>query len=145
LALHISPSDDGIPGSNDAQPHTPNSPSVSSPKLGLTLLTPRGANIERSEECSVDVIAIHGLNGDPRDTWTYKMPGREIFWLQDFLPKAVPGARIYTYGYDAKLCFSNSTGDISTYAKGLLDYIDMERESLAVRSERTLMFLSIYS
>jgi len=34
-------------------------------------------------------------------TWTHEETGK--LWLQDFLPSALPGARIYTYGYDSKI------------------------------------------
>ena len=80
------------------------------------------------ETYDLDVIAIHGLNGHPRDTWTYGEAEGQVFWLQDFLPKALPGARIFTYGYDSDLFWSSSIGDINTYAKGLLDHLYLERQ-----------------
>ncbi|MCJ1285009.1 hypothetical protein MMC26_004346 [Xylographa opegraphella] len=103
------------------------------PKLlrreGLSLLTgPPGAS-DNGTIYDVDVIAIHGLNGHPRNTWTAKHAGAEVFWLQDLLPKALPGARILTYGYDSRTFFSPSTGNMAAYAKGLLDELDLERRS----------------
>ena len=46
-------------------------------------------------DCSI--VAVHGLNGHRENTWT--MNGRN--WLRDFLPKNIPNARIYSWGYDA--------------------------------------------
>lgn len=81
----------------------------------------------------MDVIAIHGLGGHPRNSWTCENAEGQVFWLQDLLPKALPGARIFTYGYNSEIFFSPSTANIDTYAKGLLDHLVVEREqSLAV-------------
>src|SRR5450432_1070465 len=51
----------------------------------------------------IDIVAIHGLNGDVRRTWTHK---NGTFWLQDLLPHAMPGARIFTYSYPSPVLFS---------------------------------------
>ncbi|KAF8505291.1 hypothetical protein BU17DRAFT_57968, partial [Hysterangium stoloniferum] len=44
------------------------------------------------------IIAIHGLDGHPEDSWTAE---NGILWLKDLLPPRLPHARIVTYGYDA--------------------------------------------
>ena len=95
---------------------------------GLSLLASPVLDDEFGKTYDFDVIAIHGLNGHPRDTWTYGEAEGQVFWLQDSLPKALPGARIFTYGYDSKLFWSSSTDDIDTFAKGLLDHLDLERQ-----------------
>jgi len=46
----------------------------------------------------VDIVAIHGLDGHREQSWTAK---NNNLWLRDFLPKTLPNARIFTYGYDA--------------------------------------------
>ncbi|TVY34388.1 Protein SERAC1, partial [Lachnellula subtilissima] len=69
--------------------------------------------------CPVDIIALHGINGDAYSTFT--APSSENLWLRDFLPRSFPGARIYTFGYDARVFFSLATGDISTFANSLLE------------------------
>ncbi|KAF2654337.1 hypothetical protein K491DRAFT_679804 [Lophiostoma macrostomum CBS 122681] len=57
---------------------------------------------ENAPGVEVDIIFLHGLHGHRKDTWTYKDPdGTECFWPQDLLPKDLPNARIYSYGYDA--------------------------------------------
>lgn len=50
-------------------------------------------------------------------------------WLQDLLSKALPGAEIYTYGYDADLFFSSSIVDIGSCAKALLDGLLLKRDT----------------
>ena len=91
-----------------------------------------GEDAESASTYDLDVVAIHGLNGHPLKTWTYTKTEGQVFWLQEFLPKALPGARVFTYGYDSRTLFSPSTGDIGSYAKGLLDYLNLERQSTAV-------------
>ncbi len=129
-------------------PVPPNIPQVSEPsstsasvsthqpkppkREGLIQLAGPGKDAESATTYNFDVVAIHGLNGHPLDTWTYKKTDGQVFWLQDLLPKALPGARIFTYAYDSRTFFSPSTGDIGTYGKGLLDYLNLERQSTAV-------------
>ncbi|TLD25152.1 hypothetical protein PspLS_05891 [Pyricularia sp. CBS 133598] len=58
-----------------------------------------------------DIVAVHGLNGDARKTWTDPESGS--FWLEDFLPERAKTARIMTFGYDSKVAFSKSKGGAS--------------------------------
>lgn len=46
---------------------------------------------------TVDIVAIHGLNGHREKTWT---ASNEVHWLRDLLPEDVPQARIFSWGYD---------------------------------------------
>jgi hypothetical protein len=80
---------------------------LNDPKLGDT-----------KDEVRIDVIAIHGLNGDAFSTWQHD---NGTLWLRDLLPDKLPGARIYTYGYPSDLLFSKSIANIKDYARGLLD------------------------
>lgn len=75
--------------------------------------------------CHLDVVAIHGLNGNAYTTWTNK---HNKLWLQDLLPASLPGARVYTFGYDSKI-FSQSNSDIGDYARRLLSELDLVRQS----------------
>lgn len=77
------------------------------------------------------IVAVHGLNGDPTNTW--KHPANNHFWLQDSLPLDVKGARVLNYGYNADGVFGNSTADIWDHAKGLLGSLNDERETADVR------------
>ena len=77
----------------------------------------------------LSLVAVHGLNGDPIETWTH--PKTKTFWLgnEDFLPRDVPGARIFTFGYNANACFGDSTtAEITDHAKDLMISLSDERE-----------------
>ncbi|KAK2778956.1 ankyrin repeat protein [Colletotrichum kahawae] len=65
----------------------------------------------------VDIIAVHGLNGDAFTTWTHS---NGTLWLRDLLPKALPGCRVYTYGYPSQIVFNASYASIQEYSRGLL-------------------------
>lgn len=51
-------------------------------------------------DAKVDLVLVHGLNGDPRKTWTAK---NGVFWPTDLLPVTLKSAkaRILVYGYNA--------------------------------------------
>jgi hypothetical protein len=59
-------------------------------------------------DAKVDIVLIHGLNGDPRKTWTAK---NGVFWPTDLLPVSLKSAkaRILVYGYNA---------DVYTFGSG---------------------------
>ncbi|CAG7852864.1 SubName: Full=Uncharacterized protein {ECO:0000313/EMBL:CCA76038.1}; Flags: Fragment [Serendipita indica DSM 11827] len=79
------------------------------------------------EDPTVDIIAIHGLNGHREKTW---MTDDGVLWLRQFLPSSLPRARILTYGYDAD---THSTECVSTqtmrrHAVGLAQAILRKRK-----------------
>ncbi|TVY50557.1 Protein SERAC1 [Lachnellula cervina] len=51
----------------------------------------------------IDIVAVHGLNGDSIKTWKSEPEG--ICWLShpDFLPRYVNRARVLTWGYNANV------------------------------------------
>ncbi|KAF8519347.1 hypothetical protein BU17DRAFT_47705, partial [Hysterangium stoloniferum] len=78
------------------------------------------------------IVATHGFDGHREKSWT---ADNGKLWLRDFLPQALPTARILSYGYDAytesslseqtlyghaqdflaKLCISRETGDAKVH------------------------------
>ncbi|KAI1812433.1 hypothetical protein GGS20DRAFT_22582 [Poronia punctata] len=51
-------------------------------------------------DAKVDIILVHGLNGEPQKTWTAK---NGVFWPADLLPGSLREARanVLVYGYNA--------------------------------------------
>jgi hypothetical protein len=73
------------------------------------------------------IVAVHGLGGHPMRTWTHASTGK--LWLQDFLPLAIPNARIMTFGYDAKVVNSRSIIGMMENANSLLTHLCNHRNS----------------
>ncbi|TVY92179.1 Ankyrin repeat domain-containing protein [Lachnellula willkommii] len=119
LPNHANPetriSNDYVHPASIPETSSPNPPPRQSYKSGLfpLYIPPIEGN------CPVDIIALHGINGDAYSTFTGT--SSQNLWLRDFLPRSFPGARIYTFGYDARVLFSLATGDISTFANNLLE------------------------
>ena len=90
-----------------------------------------------SEE-SVDVVAIHGLNGHYEKTWTDERSG--FNWIRDAIPKILPTARITTFEYNSAVQFSKSTSDIYTFGDQLLESLLVVRKSDAEKS-RPIIFI----
>ncbi|OBT99536.1 hypothetical protein VE01_02798 [Pseudogymnoascus verrucosus] len=76
-------------------------------------------------DVDVDVIALHGLNGNAFTTWTNR---QNQLWLREFLPRSLPKSRIYTFGYDSSI-FSQSKAGIRDYALKLLSELSLVRQS----------------
>lgn len=72
------------------------------------------------------IVAVHGLNGHPTETWTHQTTN--ACWLKDFLPSDIDGARIMTFGYNAGAAFGNTTADVNDHAKDLLSSLIDKRE-----------------
>ncbi|KAK5637232.1 hypothetical protein RRF57_012944 [Xylaria bambusicola] len=68
---------------------------------GLQLVAP-------GENPKVDIVFVHGLRANMAKTWTKN----GTFWPGELLPKDVPEARIFLFGYDA-IIVSSKPGAIS--------------------------------
>lgn len=106
--------------------------------MGLEILYPKPSSAQ-PDSFVVDIIAVHGLNGDATNTW--KHPKNNHFWLQDSLPLDVKGARILSYGYNADVAFGNTTANVWDHAKSLLGSLIDEREPDDV-SKRPIIFIA---
>jgi hypothetical protein len=93
--------------------------------------------LDGKEIYNIDIVAIHGLNGDAERTWTHE---NGTFWLRDLLPMALPGARIFSYGYPSQLFFNRSVAGIRDFAMQLLQWLaDERRRNITVRGPGKLM------
>ena len=74
---------------------------------------------KRGEAAVADVVFVHGLGGDPIDTWTEK----GICWPRDLLKDDLDNVRIMSWGYDsgiAHLWKSTSQASVFGHAETLL-------------------------
>jgi hypothetical protein len=72
------------------------------------------------------MVAVHGLNGDAKKTWTHKKSGH--CWLEDSLAGDFPGARVITFGYNSTIAFSNSKMNLEDFARDLLNRLQALRK-----------------
>jgi hypothetical protein len=72
----------------------------------------------------IDIVALHGITGGAFHTWTHD---NGTFWLQDFLTVDFPGARVFSYGYDADVFFTLNTGGLDEFSRTLLEHLKQRR------------------
>lgn len=86
---------------------------------GLFLLNDHDASTtsKNPSPLAVDIVAIHGLNGDAYTTWQHE---NGVLWLRDLLPQSLPSARVFTYGYPSELVFTKSVATLRDYSRNLL-------------------------
>ncbi|KAM5521100.1 ankyrin repeat protein [Fusarium oxysporum f. sp. phaseoli] len=106
-------------------------------KHGLFKLADSKPDPKGSQNHPVDIIAVHGLNGDAFSTWRHQPDG--TLWLRDLLPKSLPGCRVYTYGYPSKI-FSQSSARVQEYARNLLISLRDIREDSTI-GKRSIIFV----
>ncbi|KAI9764687.1 MAG: hypothetical protein M1839_005787 [Geoglossum umbratile] len=103
--------------------------------LSVAFPTPR---VGRREPSKVDIVAVHGLNGDATRSWTSRISG--AYWIVDFLPLDIPGARVMTFEYDADAAFGNSAAGVLNHAKELLSGLADKREEAEL--QRPIIFIA---
>ncbi|KAL9016862.1 MAG: hypothetical protein Q9185_005812 [Variospora sp. 1 TL-2023] len=69
-------------------------------RIGLTRLYPIDDEDFLTAH-TVDIVFVHGLFGHPEKTWSFKKDEGSLFWPQTLLPKVIPEAHIFSWGYDA--------------------------------------------
>ena len=106
---------------------------ISKKKIGMFELS------TNENEKTIDVVAVHGLQGDAYKTWAHD---NGSLWLRDFLPADIPNARIMTFGYDSSVAFSRSVAKIEDKALELLNHLSARR-SLAEpgNSSKPIVFI----
>lgn len=95
-------------------------------------------------DIQVDIVAVHGINGDAHHTWT--TTPSNICWLSHpaLLPNFINNARILTWGYNASVTSRKGRGTsadrILQHAQTLVAQLHADRE-LEGASERPIIFV----
>ncbi|KAJ8130022.1 hypothetical protein O1611_g3609 [Lasiodiplodia mahajangana] len=77
---------------------------------------------------TVDIVAVHGLNGHPIATFTHTpRSGRATLWLRDLLPNKIEKCRVMSFEYDSSIT-SMSEGRVRDMAGSLLGLLRDKRE-----------------
>ncbi|KAI4178404.1 MAG: hypothetical protein LQ346_007462 [Caloplaca aetnensis] len=72
---------------------------------------------------TAQVIFVHGLFGHPEKTWSVEKKDELLLWPKTLLPRVIPDAQVFTWGYDADIDgFFSSAGQstIHEHAGSLL-------------------------
>ncbi|KAF2029167.1 hypothetical protein EK21DRAFT_68331 [Setomelanomma holmii] len=101
---------------------------------GLFLLNKNEPPYDSEDAIGVDIVAIHGLNGDAYTTWQHE---NGTLWLRDLLPSNVPGSRVFTYGYPSELFWSSSVATLQDYSRNLLSSLTAILEG----KQRSIIFV----
>ncbi|OBT47055.1 hypothetical protein VE00_03029 [Pseudogymnoascus sp. WSF 3629] len=89
-----------------------------------------------TQEPEVDIVAVHGLNGDSIKSWTSQ--SGNICWLNhpDFLPKYIDRCRVLAWGYNANISTLTGRGTSSDrilqHAQTLIAELHADRGALAL-------------
>jgi hypothetical protein len=116
-----------------------NRPDSEVPEFGLHIFHSQPAD----REDAIDIVALHGLRGHYKESWsTTDAQNVKVNWLDtpEFLPYAVPNARIMSYSYNSAVIFSKSVATISNFADGLLEDLMTVRSSEAEK-KRPIIFI----
>ncbi|MCJ1309858.1 hypothetical protein MMC25_003519 [Agyrium rufum] len=114
---------DKRPNSSASTSPGPSTPAPATQEmLGLSVLAAGDG------EQNVDVVAVHGLQGDAYKTWQHD---NGAIWLREFLPHDIPSARIMTFGYNSTVAFSNSVVKLEDKAIELLNRLSLKRSKIS--------------
>lgn len=91
------------------------------PSTNLRITQDGLSKVYEHAEAEVDIVFLHGLNGDPRKTWTSDKTS--VFWPSDLLPQTLEEqqlkVRVMTYGYNSRI---GGSGDDSPSSEFLYEH-----------------------
>jgi hypothetical protein len=86
-------------------------------------------------------VLVHGLDGDPTESWTWRDKGSEVFWPRDLLPQERPRTRVLSFGYNADTFHNNTDTTIRDSARSLLALLNARRRKITDPGSRPLVFV----
>ncbi|KAK3297153.1 uncharacterized protein B0H64DRAFT_416351 [Chaetomium fimeti] len=96
------------------------------PKEDAILHTIYDPEVSHSRAPTLDLVLVHGLNGDHIESWTHQESG--ICWPRDLLPEQLPGIRVLSFSYSANVYGNTSIAGIRGNAQNLLSSLRDLRE-----------------
>ncbi|KAI1452647.1 hypothetical protein F4805DRAFT_23210 [Annulohypoxylon moriforme] len=110
--------------------------------LGKSYPQDRASGLQTIHEianASVDIVAVHGLDGDWKESWT---SNNGVYWIKDLLPVETPQSRILSYAYDSRWSADTLlTDDVFTFGETLVR--DLTELRLATNtSQRPIIFIA---
>lgn len=112
----------------------PAPPTTATNPHGLFLLRESNLPDNSKDHTGVDIVAIHGLNGNAYTTWKHD---NGVLWLRDLLPDAFAGSRVFTYGYSSKVFQSDSAADLRSFSRNLLNLLNAK----SVGQQQPIIFI----
>ncbi|KAL3460036.1 hypothetical protein BJX64DRAFT_290684 [Aspergillus heterothallicus] len=101
-----------------------------------------------AKDADVDIILVHGLEGDSQSTWTYEATG--LFWPRSLLPEDFPTARILVFSYPASFSYffpesarakKRHKSTPGAYTEDLIDALSQLRKSSHTEN-RQMIFIA---
>ncbi|KAH6636028.1 hypothetical protein F5144DRAFT_508141, partial [Chaetomium tenue] len=90
---------------------------------------------------TVDLVLVHGLDGDATESWTWRDKDSEVFWPRELLPEERPRTRVLSFSYNAKSFHNNTDATIRDSARSLLALLNVRRRKIADPASRPLIFV----
>ena len=133
---HSRPSDDSLSSSPNlvASDQSSSEAGIEGDRLYEIFTPANGQGIQ------IDIVAVHGLMGNPYTTWVKAKDPNGKPWISDFLPSQLPRARVFSYGYDSQVVRSSSVAGIPEFAENLLAWLKLRRSSESEK-QRPLLFI----
>ncbi|KAH7323803.1 hypothetical protein BKA65DRAFT_75179 [Rhexocercosporidium sp. MPI-PUGE-AT-0058] len=94
-------------------------------------------NVDRGGSDIIDIVAVHGLQGDFEKTWE---EGGQI-WLRDFLGDLVPNVQVLSFGYNSLVYSPGWTNQLEDFARQLLQAVKNYRNDSDRKKYRPIIFL----
>ncbi|KAK3295429.1 uncharacterized protein B0H64DRAFT_395244 [Chaetomium fimeti] len=90
---------------------------------------------------TVDLVLVHGLDGDATKSWTWQDQGSEVFWPAKLLPEERPRTRVLSFAYNADMFHNNTDATIRDSARSLLALLNVQRRKIADPRSRPIVFV----